>query len=301
MTSFCRRPGRLIRAVLIAAAALLSSPAPVAAFELAPFKDGLFAYPGILAMDDNGYRMVVDYQEKRDIHQRDEVPEKKVRGAYVDLSPRRVQREAVLETPFGSVRHMTVGRTKGARLITIYLHGQGGNRLQGVNDYTFGGNFNRIKNLMVRNGGLYLSPDVSNFGDMGAAQIAVLIRHYREASPGAPVIIACGSMGGALCWKLADRPDISPLLGGILLLGSMWQNDFRNVAAIHLRVPILIGHGSQDRVFPVGAVESFHRKVRKAFPGYPIRFVRFETGSHGTPIRMIDWRDAINWMLSARG
>jgi hypothetical protein len=23
----------------------------------------------------------------------------------------------------------------------------------------------------------------------------------------------------------------------------------------------------------------------------------FETGSHGTPVRMTDWRDALNWIL----
>jgi hypothetical protein len=28
--------------------------------------------------------------------------------------------------------------------------------------------------------------------------------------------------------------------------------------------------------------------------------MRFETGTHGTPIRMVDWRQALNWMLSLR-
>ena len=35
--------------------------------------------------------------------------------------------------------------------------------------------------------------------------------------------------------------------------------------------------------------------------GYPARFVRFETGTHGTPIRMTDWRETLNWMLSLAG
>jgi hypothetical protein len=26
--------------------------------------------------------------------------------------------------------------------------------------------------------------------------------------------------------------------------------------------------------------------------------VRFEAGNHGTPIRMTDWRETLNWMLS---
>lgn len=301
MTSFCRRPGRLIRAVLIAAAALLSSPAPVAAFELAPFKDGLFAYPGILAMDDNGYRMVVDYQEKRDIHQRDEVPEKKVRGAYVDLSPRRVQREAVLETLFGSVRHMTVGRTKGARLITIYLHGQGGNRLQGVNDYTFGGNFNRIKNLMARNGGVYLSGEFPSLNARGVAQAKVLLQTYIDNSPGAPVFVACGSLGGRICWGLAEDPEIAQHIDGYLLMGSTNDQDFFGTAAFKRKVPVYLGHGTGDIVINWKQQDAFFKKFKQLDPNYPVKFALFNTGSHGTPIRMTDWRLVLNWMLEVNG
>ena len=48
-----------------------------------------------------------------------------------------------------------------AKAVVIYLHGRNGSRFQGTNDWMFGGNFNRIKNLMMRNGGVYLSPDFS--------------------------------------------------------------------------------------------------------------------------------------------
>lgn len=54
---------------------------------------------------------------------------------------------------------MAAGKQQGAAFIVIYLHGRGGNRLQGINDFTFGGNFNRVKNLAALNGGLYLTPD----------------------------------------------------------------------------------------------------------------------------------------------
>jgi len=289
-----------LRAVALAVIASALIAAPAAPLELAPFKDKLFAYPGILAVADNGAHVTVDYRELRDINERDEVPERRVQRSYVDLAPRRVQREAAIETPAGKLNYVAVGREKGARVITIYLHGKGGSRQQGVNDYTFGGNFNRIKNLMVRNDGLYLSPDIVDFEARGRAQISALISHYRSASPGAAVILACGSMGGALCWQLAGQPDVTAGLAGMLFLGSMWNNDFRNTDAIRQRVPIVLAHGSRDKVFPVEAQEAFYRKMRKAMPGYPIRFVRFETGSHGTPIRMINWRDSINWLLSFR-
>ena len=287
-----------MRLGLVLAAVLAAGTA--SALELKPFKDQLFAYPGILAVADNGAHITVDYRELRDINERDEVPERRVQRSYVDPAPRAVQQEAAIETPAGKLAYVAVGREMGAKVVTIYLHGKGGNRQQGVNDYTFGGNFNRIKNLMVRNDGLYLSPDVVDFEARGRTQISALISHYRSASPGAAIILACGSMGGALCWQLADQPEVMPGLAGMLFLGSMWNNDFRNSQAIRRRVPLVLAHGSRDKVFPVESQEDFYRKVRKALPGYPIRFVRFETGTHGTPIRMIDWRDSINWLLSAR-
>ena len=62
---------------------------------------------------------------------------------------------------------------------------------------------------------------------------------------------------------------------------------------------------SWPRVMPDGmpASESaagvaFYRKLREARPGYPARFLLFDTGKHGSPIRMIDWRDTLNWIAS---
>ncbi|MCF6103339.1 alpha/beta hydrolase [Mesorhizobium muleiense] len=263
---------------------------------LKPFKDDLFAYPAILSSE--GAYAVVDYRELRDINARDQVPERRAQAQYVDIGVRKVQQDLLLKTDAGNIRHVAVGRTQGAGIIVLYLHGQGGSRKQGVDDFTFGGNFNRIKNLMAGNGGLYLSPDFSDFGDTGAAQIAALIGHYAERSPGAKIFVACGSMGGALCWKLAVRKDTSGRIGGLLLLGSLWDESFLSSPAFSRRVPVFFGQGSKDPVFPVEKQEAFFRSILAKSKTYPARFVRFETGTHGTPIRMTDWRGTLNWMLS---
>lgn len=288
---------RLFLAVLLGVALA----AGVARAELlAPFKDELFAYPRVLAVADGGRHVTVDYQSQRDIHGRDQIPERRAKSAYVDLGPSRSQRELVVATEVARVPHVAVGRTQNARFIVLYLYGQGGNRLQGMNDYTFGGNFNRIKNLAERNGGLYLTTDFSDFGDRGARQVASLISYYATSSPGARVYVACGSMGGAICWRLADDADVAPRLGGLLLLGSHWEEKFLSSRAFRLRVPVFFGHGGADKVFPVAQQERFFRSILRRAPDYPARFVRFETGSHGTPIRMSDWRATLNWMHSAR-
>lgn len=282
---------------LIAATALSLSTAEGQTLSLKSFKDDLFAYPATLSTGDNGAYTVLDYREMRDINQRDEVPEKRVHAQYTDPGVRKVQQDLMLKTDAGDIRHVAVGRTESASIIVLYLHGQGGSRKQGVDDFTFGGNFNRIKNLMAANNGLYLSPDFPDFGDKGAAQVAALIDHYAETSPGAKIFVACGSMGGLICWKLAARKDTGGRINGLLLLGSLWDDSFLTSPAFKRRVPVFFGQGSHDVVFPVEKQEAFFRSIlaRKA---YPTRFVRFETGTHGTPIRMVDWRGTLNWMLT---
>ena len=130
--------------------------------------------------------------------------------------------------------------------------------------------------------------------------MASLIAFYAAHSPRARVYVACGSMGGALCWRLADDAGVAPRLGGLLLLGSFWEEKFLSSREFSARVPVFFGHGGADRVFPVERQEAFFRSILRRAPDYPARFVRFETGSHGTPIRMSDWRETLNWMDAAR-
>ncbi|WP_420961937.1 alpha/beta hydrolase [Brucella sp. IR073] len=283
----------------LAALCLLSLPAAAEA-QLAPYKDDYFAYPGILKTDDGGDYLIVNYSELRDINGRDATPEKRVKDAYVSLKPRRSQKDLTISTAAGPVKTLAVGEQNNASLVVVYLHGQGGNRLQGMNDYTFGGNFNRLKNLVARNGGLYLSPDFSDFGEKGEAEIAGLITQMQAASPQASVIVACGSAGGQLCWRLARDPAVTEKLSGLVLLGSMWDEEFLSSPAFKRKVPVFFGHGSRDPVFAVEKQEAFYRTIRKAAPGYPARFHRFESGNHGTPIRMTDWRAVLNWVLEKR-
>lgn len=293
--------GRIRMRTPLVALALAATVSSATAQLLAPVKDRLFALPATIESSDQGSRIVVDYREMRDINGRDEVPERRAHARYVDLSVRKVERDVIVETSAGKVRHIAVGQAhEEARLIVVYIHGQGGNRGQGANDYTFGGNFNRIKNLAVESGGLYLSPDVAGFDAAGAAEIAALLRVYASASPKAPIFLACGSAGGVICWRLSQDEELSGRLGGLLFMGSHWDDGFLRSPAFRVRVPIYLGHGSRDRVYPVERQESFFRSIRSAVPDYPIRFVRFETGSHGTPIRMTDWRSVINWMHDQR-
>jgi hypothetical protein len=267
-----------------------------AAQGLAPYKDAEFAFPGIVSGGWEEGFVTVAYDKMRDIHQRDEVPEKRVKRNYVSLTVRDQQADLTIPTPLGDIKTFAAGRSAGARFIVIYIHGQGGSRRQGVDDYTFGGNFNRIKNLAARNGGLYLSPDFTDFGTRGVAEIAALIGRARGgAVADAPVVVACASAGGAICNGLALSP-VGGTLAGLMFLGASPDGRLKQSEAYANRVPVYIGHGSDDSVFAIAKVEEFHRQL--AAGGYPARMVRFETGSHGTPIRMTDWRQVLNWMFA---
>ena len=59
---------------------------------------------------------------------------------------------------------------------------------------------------------------------------------------------------------------------------------------------IYIAHGSSDRVFPVSTMERLYGSISAS--GHPVRMAVFRTGTHGTPVRMIDWRQALNWIAS---
>nr|WP_195164976.1 alpha/beta hydrolase [Mesorhizobium sp. NBSH29] len=282
----------------IALLLLVSLGSPAFAVTLVHQKDALFAYAAVLANEDAGSSTIVDYDEMRDVNGRDEIPERRVKNKYVSLGVRRVQKDLTLQTAAGAIRHVAVGQTEGASLIVVYVHGQGGSRKQGVDDFTFGGNFNRVKNLVANSGGLYLSPDFSDFGAGGAAEVASLIMHYADRSPGAEVFVACGSAGGGICYELAKNAEIAKRMGGLLLLGSLWDESYLSSPAFKRKVPIFFGHGGRDSVFDPASQKAFCQTIRQKSAGYPARFVLFDDGSHGTPIRMTDWRETLNWMLT---
>src|SRR5262249_39137217 len=265
------------------------------------YKDDLFKYPKILSSAANGDYIVVEYRQARDLDQRDVVPEKKTRDDYVSLDTKAVEQDVVVTEGKVTIKVIGVGKTAGkAKAVVIYLHGRNGSRFQGANDWMFGGNFNRIKNLMMRNGGVYLSPDFTDMGAQGTREIKALMQHFHENSPGAPIFVACGSLGGSICWPPARDAEASAMLGGPLLLVSTIAQGFLKTRAISdpaKRLPIYIGHGSHDILMAWQPQREFFRKVKTAAPDYPIKFALFDTGSHGTPIRMTDWRLILNWML----
>lgn len=294
------RSGRGGRSLVIAAGlvvALLAAAAAAGAIQLSPYKDRLFAYPSVLEASPDGAYRLIDYRELRDINGRDVVPERRAKRAYVSLRPKRQSRLRTVETGGHRIDIAETGQLHGARFAVIFIHGRGGDRRLGADDWRFGGNFNRLKNLAVRNGGVYVAPSVASFDENGLAETVALISHIAAAAPQAPVVVACGSMGGAICWWLAHDRTMADRLAGLVILGGPHDPQFPASPAFAARVPLLLAHGTGDRVYDWRGQKAFFDGLKQHHRAYPVRLVLFASGSHGTPIRMIDWRETLNWML----
>ncbi|MFK7902712.1 MAG: alpha/beta hydrolase family protein [Nitratireductor sp.] len=265
----------------------------VIAGPLKPFKDKKFAYRQALEIAQSGDYLRAPYDEQFDINKRDELPVRKVRESYI----KRFSSEQIKELSYKGGAHamLGVGNVDTPSTMTvIYLHGRNGNKTWGFDDERFGGNFNRVKNLMVENGGAYLSPDFTDFEAKGTADIVSLLKQQRKTNEG-KLVLACGSLGSQICWKIMNSKNAS-LIDGLILLGGMRSESFEARAAKAKKIPIYIAHGTRDKTFKAVEIARMYQNLHAK--NYPVRLTLFETGNHGTPVRMIDWRQALNWIAS---
>lgn len=277
-------------ASLMAGALLAALPAAAAEkFRLTPLKDDTFTAPSVLETQFGGDLVKVAY-----------IPVAKgddaARPAVADPAP--VQ-ELTYSSGGAVLKYAAAGETSDAKIIVVYVHGWGANRSQGTDDGLFGGNLVRLRTLIARSGGVYLSADFSGFGSKGAADLTTLIRQYTANAPGAKVFLVCISFGGKLCWRLAENAETAMLLGGVLILGAPVDSGFLDDAPAAERVPIYLGQGTKDSFANWKSHVAFFTKVKEAIPDYPIRLTLFDEGEHATAIRLTDWHTVINWMLAA--
>ncbi|KIP98971.1 phospholipase [Agrobacterium tumefaciens] len=276
--------------------AIVPASAQTSGGPLKPFKDDLFSAQTVLSTGDGGASQVIDYQEMRDINGRDETPERRVKRQYVDLAPKKFQ---TLETISVEGRALDVGRVgpaSGQAFTVIFIHGRGGDRRLGMNDYSFGGNFNRLKNLAIANGGTYYAPSARSFDQNGVDDMAALIADAKAKSGGRPVILACASMGSFLCYGISRDAQAVANLKGMAILGGAVDPDFPKSAFSKAKKPVWFTHGSADTVYSAEQQAAMFRTLLKA--GQPVRFTLYQTGTHGTPVRMTDWRAVLNFLVA---
>ena len=265
-------------------------------FELKPYKEKLFRYRKSIEEADNGGFIRAPYDPLRDINGRDEIPVRKVKTYYTSSRPSRFQKDLSFKANGRDVTYFGVGALEGkANMAVIFVHGRDGSRHLGFSDEKFGGNFNRVKTLMYKNGGIYMSTDITDFKEKGRQDVAALIKKYRAQTKG-PMVVACGSMGSHICWRLANNSRSARMLDGIVIMGGFPNKTFLDKRRSNSarKIPVYIAHGGIDYVYSWEDQLKFYRSLRRL--GHPVRYVVFDGGKHGTPVRMIDWRLALNWI-----
>ena len=264
----------------------------LSAFELPSHKDELFRYHNVLETSAGGDDMVVEYKPSRDYYGRDAVAGRKAKWRYVSKGIRWQRTSGTYKGGSGKLPVYVVGKSRKPRVAVVFVHGKNGSHRSGVRDVTVGGNFNRLQNIVAKGGGRYYSPTVSGFRADGVADMTALLARIEREAPGAPVVLACTSTGAALCLRLARNATTKTQIDGLMLLGGSW--DDRAVGAADF--PVVIGHGSKDKVYPLARMHQFARDLRRG--GQKVRFIEFRYGYHGTPLRMVDWRRELNWILA---
>lgn len=276
---------------------VLFVPHPALAFEIKPFKDKLFSYSQILESRDNGDFLLVKYDKQIDLYQRDEIPIRKVKQKYVKTGMRRNITSQEFEYAGRNIEISFVAKKGAPKFTILFIHGAKGDRKLGMKDYSFGGNFNRLKNIALQNKGLYITQTVREFSKEGVADARALVRYLHDQKKVPNIILVCASMGGQICNKMAHNDDDVARLSGIVLLGAIPDRNLVNSHAITVGLPVVIAHGNDDVVYPWQIQQEVYDKIKRREARYPIQLVLFDTGRHGTPIRMIDWRRTLNWFF----
>jgi hypothetical protein len=283
--------------MILAAALLLAFMSPAASktahplpYLLHPLQGDPFQPPSILQSEFGGDYARLAYVPIAE-------SEQEAQG-LLDAIPAPPQQDLTFENAGRSFKYLAVGDlSKPAKMIFVFVHGLGDNRLQGANEKLFGGSFARLRRLLAESDAIYLAPDFSGYGREAAGQVAALIADYAGRSPGAPVFVGCLSLGGGVCWRLAENAGDAPSLRGVLVFSAPVDRAFLN----HLPSPpvkVYLAIGTKDAFTGWHSEDAFFRDIKAAAPDYPIRLTIFENGEHATAMRLTDWVDVLNWMLA---
>lgn len=227
----------------------------------------------------------------------DRVPGEQANRNRVSALPRGVESSYQVRLANRRTQIYQTGALSSAQFAVVFVHGAGGNGSLGNNDWSFGGNFNRLKNIVFKSGGVYLSPSFRlNNSGVGVAQ--AMVDWVREEAGDIPVVFVCASRGSVICdGLLRARYSESRAVDGFIYLGAQSgpsassSSDYRGQ-----RVPIILAHGSYDPVLPWESMLAVYDSWRRG--GYPVQFQLHHGGVHGTPIRLFDWRRGLQWIFS---
>jgi pimeloyl-ACP methyl ester carboxylesterase len=266
---------------------------------LEEFRGDLFsnAQRKVLESKDQGAALIYDWNYQESVLDRDEVEGTVAKAERVDTAVASSRKDHVLHFGPYSLDTYQVGEVEGSRFAVIFIHGAQGTKAIGANDVSFGGNFNHVQSLALHNRGVYFSPTVS-LDVNGALAVAAMITEIKKTAPRSKIVLACGSAGAFVCWQIGRMNEGAKLSGLVLLGGASFDPNFKTSPAGQSRVPVLFSHGTKDPLVPGAYVTNNYAVVREVARNYPVRLEMYNGGKHGTPLRLIDWKEVLEWMFN---
>lgn len=269
-------------------------------FQLKPFKDELFKYRAILETKLNGNYKVLEYSQKKDIEERDEVAVDKAHKKFIDRKTKDYKTLKELQGENFNYYEVTDIKVpaQDKKVIVMYLHWYGGNKEQWIADETFGWNFNRLMNLMIENKWVFISTDAEYTREQLVKHI-VLLEKLKNDYPNAKIIIAGASQGWVFLWDLIASTRINNYIDWVIFLWTVLDDPNKYGSKnynflIEKKIPMIISHWSAD-FLDYKEKEPFTQIFTEQW--WKIQTEIFKGWVHWTPIRMIDWKENINWIL----
>lgn len=260
------------------------------------FKDELFTHRWTIEERHNGNWRLIEYSQKIDVEDRDEIDVDKVFDKYIDLRTLNFTKEKSLTSNF-KYNEVTEDNVKNEdkEWVVLYFHWMGWNKDQWTNNHTFWWNFNRIQNLMLENKGSYITTTLTWTKENTENHIA-LIEKLRKEYPNAKIIVSCGSKWWEMLWNLIDS-RVNKDLFWVIFMWSVLDMKWRYSPLYQQNIPVYISHWTKDHI-PYEEKEQFLKAMTSK--GVKMKVDIFNTGIHWTPIRMTDWKEVLNWFNSLK-
>ena len=233
---------------------------------------------------------IVDYNQKRDLEDVDEIDVDKAYPKYVSLDLKNKEKYKKFSFENSQLEYYEIRWW--TKFAVIFIHWLNWNKTWWFKDWTFWWNFNRLKHIAYNNKWMYISPTITSFW-YWAKQVWWLIKALKKENWKMKIFLACWSSWWETCWKVYDDTDIP--LDWILLLWSMkpylWMKQL-----LKRKIPIYYGHWEKDKSMSVQWSIAVYKEAKKLW--HKIHLDVFTNWVHWTPIRMIDWLKTLRWLVN---
>lgn len=268
-------------------------------FQLNWFKDEIFWDRQILEIKLNWSWKMIDYSQKKYINDRDKIAWEIVKDEFIDMKVEKfIEKNSFEIEKWKKFEYYELKDkskdNESKEVIVIYLHWHWWNKAQWMNDKSFWWNFNRLKNLILENNWIYITTDVDLWLNESLVWHILLIEKLKSEYKNAKIIIAWASNWWVFLWHLLNSSRINKFIDWAIFLWTILDNSKSYNFMIQNWIPLYIWHWTHD-FNPYKEKEEFIKIFNEQWWMWQVEI--FKNWVHWTPIRMIDWKETINWIL----